>query len=40
MGLGPTPGKEEVATSKYLPLDSLLTWPVEKRKRDLGRGGE
>lgn len=39
-GLGPTPGKEEVATSKYLPLGSPLTRQVEKGKRGLGWRGD
>lgn len=35
VGLGPTPRKEEAATSRYLPLGSSPTQQVEKRKREL-----
>lgn len=36
VGLGPTPRKEEAATSRYLPLGSSPTQQVEKRERALG----
>lgn len=36
VGLGPTPGKEEVATTKHLPLGSSLIQQAKERKRGLG----
>lgn len=40
MGLGPTPRKGEVTTSRYLPLGSSPTQQVEKRKRELLEGDD
>lgn len=36
VGLGPTPGKEEVATTKHLPLGSSLIQQAKERNRGLG----
>ena len=39
-GLGPTPGKEDAAVGKHLPLGSSLTQQAKKReKRGLGGDG-